>query len=159
MRDVHQLRFAAFMMTCFAAHYAAHYAPSELSEQPTAVLRDWCFVKLHNRVRKHFGFRAIGALVHHPDIDKSFTGEEWFSSEIRGIHSDSVVASNSTLYRLDGPAAPARHNAHPRLTEIMQPFCKSMWPHDAHLVLKQVSEFFSAEHQPAAILSGSAQRA
>jgi hypothetical protein len=48
-RDVHQLCFHAFMMTCFAAH---HYASSEAIEKNTVVLRDWCFVKL-DRVRKH----------------------------------------------------------------------------------------------------------
>jgi hypothetical protein len=155
VRDVHQLSFHAFMMTCFAAH---HYASSKAIEQNTVVLRDWCFVKL-DRVRKHLGFRAIGKLVAHPKINASFIGEDWFTSEVRGIYSDSVVTSDKmTLYRLEGPAAPDRHNAQSRLAVIMQPFCQSIWPPNANLVLNELSEFF-AEQQVAAVLAGSAQRA
>jgi hypothetical protein len=149
VRDVHQLCFHAFMMTCFAARY---YASSEIPEQTPVVLRDWCFVKL-DRVRKHLGFRAIGKL------NASSIGEDWFTSEVRGIYSDSVVVSDRmTLYRLEGPAAPDRHNAQSRLADIMQPFCRSMWPPNAHLVLDELSEFF-AEQQSAVVLAGSAQRA
>ena len=143
------------MMTCFAAHY---YASSEIPEQTPVVLRDWCFVEL-NRVRKHLGFRAIGKLVAHSKIDASSIGEDWFTSEVRGIYSDSVVVSDRmTLYRLEGPAAPDQHNAQSRLADIMQPFCQSMWPPDAHLVLDELSEFF-AEQQAAAVLAECAQRA
>ena len=144
-------------MTCFAA--AAPEAAK--CTGGAVVLRDWTFVKLESHAPRHRGFRIVGVLVEHPKKDASCEGMEWYSTEIRFMLNDErvMLSENRTLYRLEGPAAPARHNAHPRLTEIMQPFCKSMWPHDAHLVLKQVSEFFSAEHQPAAILSGSAQRA
>ena len=144
------------MMTCFAAHY---YASSEIREQTPVVLRDWCFVKL-DRVRKqHLGFRAIGKLVAHPKISASSIGENWLTSEVRGIYSDSVVTSDKmTLYRLEGPAAPDRHNAQSRLAVIMQPFCQSIWPPNANLVLNELSEFF-AEQQVAAVLAGSAQRA
>jgi len=138
------------MMTCFAAHY---YASSEIPEQTPVVLRDWWFVKL-DRGRKHLGFRAIGKLVHHPNLDASSTGEDWFSSEIRGIHCDSVVVSDRmTLYRLEGPAV-ARDNPQSRLADIMQPFCQSMWPPNALLVLNELSEFFSAEQQAPVVLVG-----
>ena len=145
------------MMTCFAAHY---YASSEIPEQTPVVLRDWCFVKLDiKKVRKHLGFRAIGKLVAQPKINASSIGQNWFTSEVRGIYSDSVVVSDRmTLYRLEGPAAPDRHNAQSRLADIMQPFCRSMWPPNAHLVLDELSEFF-AEQQSAVVLAGSAQRA
>ena len=137
-------------MTCFAAHY---YASSEIREQTPVVLRDWCFVKL-DRVRKHLGFRAIGKL-----FNASSIGEDWFTSEVRGIYSDSVVVSDRmTLYRLEGPAAPDRHSAQSRLAHIMQPFCQPMWPANAHLVLDELSEFF-ADQQAAAVLPGTAQRA
>jgi hypothetical protein len=154
VRDVHQLRFYAFMMTCFTAA-----VPSDQATMPPVVLRDWCFVKL-DRVRKqHLGFRAIVKLVAHPKISASSIGENWLTSEVRGIYSDSVVVSDRmTLYRLEGPAAPDRHNAQSRLADIMQPFCQSMWPPDAHLVLDELSEFF-AEQQAAPVLAGSAQRA
>ena len=151
VRDVHQLCFHAFMMTCFAAHY---YASSEIPEQTPVVLRDWCFVEL-NRVRKHLGFRAIGKLVAHSKIDASSIGEDWFTSEVRGIYSDSVVVSDRmTLYRLEGPASLDRHNAQSRLADIMQPFCQSMWPPNARLVLNELSEFCSAEQQAAVVLVG-----
>ncbi len=66
------------------------------------MLRDWCFVELI-RVRKHLGFRVIGKLVAHSKIDASSIGENWNTSEVRGIYSDSVVVSdNMTLYRLGG---------------------------------------------------------
>jgi hypothetical protein len=142
VRDVHQLRFHAFIVTCFAAA-----VPSEQTNM-TVVLRDWSFVKLEKQVRKHLGFRVIGALVAHPKINASLTGSDWFSTEIRGIFCDSVVISdNSTLYRLEGPAAAARHNAQSRLADIMQPFCLSMWPPNAHALLNDVCKFFSAEQQ------------
>ena len=142
------------MMTCFSAAVAG----SEIPEQIPVVLRDWWFVKL-DRGRKHLGFRAIGKLVAHPKISASSIGENWLTSEVRGIYSDSVVVSDRmTLYRLEGPAAPDRHNAQSRLADIMQPFCQSMWPPDAHLVLDELSEFF-AEQQAAPVLAGSAQRA
>ena len=149
MRDVHHLRFHACMMTCVAAA-VAHRPPSENSEQTlvAVVLRDWSFVKLEKDVRKHLGFRVFGALVAHPKINASLMGSDWFSTEIRGILCDSVVISdNSTLYRLEGPAAAARHNAQSRLADIMQPFCQSMWPPNAHALLNEVSKFFSAEQQ------------
>ncbi len=146
------------LMTCFAAHYA----PSENSEQWLAspvVLRYWCFVHLQNDARKHLGFRVIGALVAHPKIHASHTGKDWFSSEIRRIYSDRVVASgNSTLYRLEGPAAPARHNAHSRLVDIMQPFCQSIWPPNAKSVLNEVSKFFSGFFVFDTAVAGTAQR-
>jgi len=59
-----------------------------------------------------------------------------------------MVSENSTLYRVQGPAAAARHNAQSRLANIMQPFCQSMWPHNARELLHEVSEFFSAEQEP-----------
>jgi hypothetical protein len=155
VRDVHQLCFHAFMMTSFAAHY---YASSEIREQPPVVLRDWCFVELI-RVRKHLGFRVIGKLVAHSKIDARSIGENWNTSEVRGIYSDSVVVSdNMTLYRLEGPASPDLHNAQSRLADIMQPFCQTMWPPNAHLVLNEVSAFF-ADQQAAAVLAETAQRA
>ena len=151
MRDVHQLRSHAFIVTCSAAA-----VPSEQTNM-AVVLRDWSFVK--KEAPKHLGFRVIGALVSHPKINASLSGSDWFSTEIRGIFCDSVVISdNSTLYRLEGPAAAARHNAQSRLADIMQPFCQPMWPHNAHLVLNELSEFF-ADQQAAAVLAGTAQRA
>ena len=140
MRDVHQLRSHAFIVTCSAAA-----VPSEQTNM-AVVLRDWSFVK--KEAPKHLGFRVIGALVSHPKINASLSGSDWFSTEIRGIFCDSVVISdNSTLYRLEGPAAAARHNAQSRLADIMQPFCQSMWPPNAHALLNDVSKFFSAEQQ------------
>ena len=137
-------------MTCFSAAVAG----SEIPEQTPVVLRDWCFVKL-DRVRKHLGFRAIGKLVVHPKINASSIGEDWFTSEVRGIYSDSVVVSDRmTLYRLEGPAVPARDNPQSRLADIMQPFCQSMWPPNARLVLNELSEFCSAEQQAAVVLVG-----
>jgi hypothetical protein len=130
------------MMTCFAARQYS----TQILEQITVVLCDWCFVKL-DRVRKHLGFRVIGKLVVHPNINASFIGNDWFTSEVKGIYSESVVTSDRmTLYRLEGPAAPARHNAQSRLAEIMQPFCQSMWPPNAHFVLNELSEFFAGKH-------------
>ncbi len=112
------------------------------------VLRDWSFAKLENRPRKHLGFRIIGAMVDHPKLDVYSIGRDWFSTEIMGILDNNIMVSdNSTLYRLQGPAAAARHNAQSRLANIMQPFCQSMWPPNARELLQQVSEFFRAEEE------------
>jgi hypothetical protein len=145
VRDVHQLRFYAFMMTCFTAA-----VPSDQATMPPVVLRDWSFVKLDMKhAPRHLGFRLIGALVGHPQIDASFNGSDWFSTEIKGILCDSVLMScNSTRYKLQGPAAAERHDAQSRLADIMQPFCQSMWPPNAGALLKQVSEYLSVEEQP-----------
>ena len=146
MRDVHQLRFHAFMMTCFAAAVPSGQA---IFNDPV-VLRDWSFVKLDTKYApKHLGFRLVGALAGHPQIDASFNGSDWFSTEIKGILCDSVLMScNSTRYKLQGPAAAERHDAQSRLADIMQPFCQSMWPPNAGALLKQVSEYLSVEEPP-----------
>jgi len=72
VRDVHQLRFLAFIVTCSAA-----------ADLCCVVLHDWSFVKLENRPRKHLGFRIIGAMVHHPQLDAYPIGSDWFSTEIK----------------------------------------------------------------------------
>ena len=113
------------------------------------VLRDWSFVKLSEATKsKHLGFRALGKLVYHPRVAASRFGEDWFSTEIQDIYSDGVVVSgNMSLYRLEGPAAPARHADEPRLTAIMQPFCQLTWPLNARSLFDQVSKFFSSNEQ------------
>jgi hypothetical protein len=128
-----------------AAAAAAASAISADAERNIVVLRDWSFAKLVAN-SKHLGFRAVGTLVYHPRVNDSSFGSDWFSTEIRGIHSSGVVvSSNMSLYRLDGPAAPARHNAQTRLAAIMQPFCRSTWPQNAESLLEQVSKFFRSD--------------
>ena len=140
MRDVHHLRFHAFIVTCSAA--------DEPGTGYALVLRDWSFVKLKNRPRKNLGFRIIGTMVSHPALDTYPIGSEWFSTEIKGMLCDNIMVSeNSTTYRLLGPAAAARHNAQSRLANIMQPFCQSVWPHNARELLNEVSDFFSTEQE------------
>lgn len=115
------------------------------AERNIVVLRDWSFAKLVAN-SKHLGFRAVGTLVYHPRVNDSSFGSDWFSTEIRGIHSNGViVSSNMSLYRLEGPAAPARHNAQPRLAAIMQPFGRSTWPSNAQSLFEQISKFFRSD--------------
>jgi hypothetical protein len=111
------------------------------AERNIVVLRDWSFAKLVTN-SKHLGFRAVGTLVYHPRINASSFGKDWFSTEIRGIHSNGVVvSSNMSLYRLEGPAAPARHHGQAGLAAIMQPLCGSTWPSNAQALFDQVSQF------------------
>ena len=115
------------------------------AEKNTVTLRDWSFTKLIAN-SKHLGFRAVGKLSYHPGQNASAYGTDWFSTEIRGIHSNGiVVSSNNSLYTLDGPAAAARHNDQRRLAEIMQPFCLSIWPSNAHSLFEQLSKFFLSD--------------
>ena len=115
------------------------------AEKNTVTLRDWSFTKLISN-SKHLGFRAVGKLSYHPGQNASTYGTEWFSTEIRGIHSNGiVVSSNNSLYTLDGPAAEARHNDQRRLAKIMQPFCLSIWPSNAHSLFEQLSKFFLSD--------------
>jgi len=124
---------------------AAATVLSAEAERNIVVLRDWSFAKLVTN-SKHLGFRAVGTLVFHPRVNESSFGSDWFSTEIRGIHSNGViVSSNMSLYRLEGPAAPARHNAQPRLAAIMQPFCRSTWPANAQSLFEQSSKFFRSD--------------
>jgi hypothetical protein len=126
-------------------------APDSSTGSNPVVLKDWCFVPLgkHLHPGKHLGFRAIGTLVYHPRcVDDSEYGFDWFSTEIQGIKSDCVVVSaNAALYRLEGPAAPARHNAQACLAEIMESFCQSTWPPNAQSLFQQVSKFFLSSHE------------
>ena len=115
------------------------------AERNMVTMRDWSFTKIISK-SKHLGFRAVGKLSYHPGRQASLYGTDWLSTEIRGIHSNGiVVSSNNTLYRLDGPAAPARHNAQDRLAKIMQPFCRSTWPSNAQSLFEQVSKFFLSD--------------
>ena len=113
--------------------------------QNTVVLKDWSFVALDPKIKpKHLGFRATGTLVNnHPRVAES-KGRFWESTEIRGVHSNCVVqsANKNLFYRLEGPAAPKRHHSLSGLADIMQPFCKSIWPSNAESLLAQVSKFF-----------------
>jgi hypothetical protein len=126
-------------------------APDSSTGSNPVVLKDWCFVPLgkHLHPGKHLGFRAIGTLVYHPRcVDDSEYGFDWFSTEIQGIKSDCVVVSaNAALYRLEGPAAPARHNAQACLAEIMESFCQSTWPPNAQSLFQQLSKFFLSSHE------------
>ena len=128
---------------------ASALAPAPAAGSPALLsnivaLKDWSFAK--NPTSRHLGFRAKGTLVHHPKHKESSYGSDWFSTEIRAVHSNGiVVSSNNTLYRLDGPAAPARHKAQDRLAKIMQPFCRSTWPSNAQSLLEQVSVFFRSD--------------
>ena len=120
-------------------------------------MRDWSCVKLlEGHAPRHRGFRIVGVLVEHPKKDASCEGMEWYSTEIRSmLNVERVMLSeNRTLYRLEGPAVPARDNPQSRLADIMQPFCQSMWPPNARLVLNELSEFCSAEQQAAVVLVG-----
>ena len=120
-------------------------SPAETIIQNTVVLKDWSFVALDpKRKPKHLGFRATGTLVNnHPRVAES-KGRSWESTEIRGVHSNCVVqsANKNLFYRLEGPAAPKRHHSLSGLADIMQPFCKSIWPSNAESLLAQVSKFF-----------------
>ena len=137
VRDVHQLRFHAFIVTCSAAE----------EDYTHVVLRDWSFVKLENRPRKHLGFRLIGALVHHPKLTAFPIGSDWFSTEVMGILCDNIMVSeNRTVYRLEGPAAAARQAPLSRLALLMQPFYMT-WPRNALELLREVSVFFSTEQE------------
>ena len=126
-------------------------APDSSTGSNPVVLKDWCFVSLgkHLHPGKHLGFRAIGTLVYHPRcVDDSEYGFDWFSTEIQGTHGDCVVVSaNTSLYRLEGPAAPARHKAQACLAEIMESFCQSTWPPNAESLFQQVSKFFLSSHE------------
>ncbi len=142
-------------------------APDSSTGSNPVVLKDWCFVSLskHFSPGKHLGFRAIGTLVYHPRcVDDSQYGLDWFSTEIQGIQSDCVVVSaNTSLYRLEGPAAPARHKAQACLAIIMEPFCQSTWPPNAESLFQQVSKFFLSSHeakqQPVSFTSSSSLEA
>ncbi len=113
-----------------------------------AVLKDWSFVALKNRVSKRLGFRLVGTLVAHPSVDQAKLGQDWFSTEIAGIQSEYVVrSSNKSSYRLVGPAAPQQRSAEPRLAAIMQPFCESTWPPNATALFQNVSDFFRPAHE------------
>ena len=120
-------------------------APSTpAAERNIVVLRDWSFAKIVVKSRGGLGFRLFGT---HSSLDR-----DWFSTEILEIISDGVVQTvNKSLYRLEGPANPARHNAQntlngkiPNLT-ILNHFCKSTWPSDAKSLLEQVSKIFSGD--------------
>lgn len=112
------------------------------AERNMVTMRDWSFTKTIS-TSKYLGFRAVGKLSYHPGRQASLYGTDWFSTEIRGIHSNGiVVSSNNSLYRLDGPAAAERHNDQQRLAKIMQPFCLSSWPSNAQSLFEQVSNFF-----------------
>jgi len=142
VRDVHQLRFHAFIVTCSAA------AESPKSQPAAVVLSTWSFVQLETHAPRHLGFRVIGRLVQHPTKDASFNGMEWFSTEIKGMFHDRVLrSSKGTLYRLQGPADPAWHHDGTRIARIMQPFCQSMWPPNARELLDEVSKIFTTEHE------------
>ncbi len=145
MRDVHQLRFHAFIVTCFAAAVS----PKAQHQAAAVVMRDWSFVKLESHAPRRLGFRVIGVLVQHPKIGASCNGMEWFSTEIKEMPSERVMLSEKgTLYHLEGPADATRHNAQSRLANIMQPFCQSTWPHNARALLNEVSKFFSESESP-----------
>ena len=142
VRDVHQLRFLAFIVTCFAAAES----PKEVLGG-AVVMRDWSFVKLEGHAPRHRGFRIIGKLVQHPEKDASCKGMEWFSTEIKGmLNVDRVLLSaTGSLYRLEGPADATRHSDASRIANIMQPFCQSMWPPNARELEEEVSKFFRTE--------------
>ena len=143
VRDVHQLRFLAFIVTCFAA--AAPEAAK--CTGGAVVLRDWSFVKLESHAPRHRGFRIIGVLVEHPKKDASCEGMEWFSTEIKFmLNVERVMLSeNGTLYRLEGPADATRHSDASRIANIMQPFCQSIWPLNARELEEEVSKFFRTD--------------
>ena len=124
-------------------------SPAAKSMQHTVVMKDWSFVALDpTRTPMHLGFRAAGTLVCHPKVIES-EGRDWFSSEIRGLDSNCVVrSSNKTLYRLQGPAAPERHESPSNLAHIMQPFCTSNWPANAESLIAAVSKFFLPQEVP-----------
>ncbi len=144
MRDVHQRRFHAFIVTCSAAAVS----PKAQCEAAAVVMCDWSFVKLESRAPRHLGFRVIGVLVQHPKKDASCRGMEWFSTEIKGMLNERVMQSETgTLYRLEGPADATRHNDELRIANIMQPFCQSMWPPNARELLDEVSKFFRPEQE------------
>ena len=145
MRDVHQLRFLAFIVTCSAAAVS----PKAQHQAAAVVMRDWSFVKLESHAPRLLGFRVIGVLVQHPKKDASCNGMEWFSTEIKGMLNERVMLSEKgTLYRLEGPADATRHNHESRIANIMQPFCQSMWPPNARELLDGVSKFFSESESP-----------
>jgi len=141
VRDVHQLRFHAFIVTCSAA------AESPKSQPAAVVLSTWSFVQLETHAPRHLGFRVIGTLVQHPKKDASSNGMEWYSTEIKGMIHERVLQSTRTLYRLEGPAHAARHHNESRIARIMQPFCQSMWPPNARELLDEVSKIFTTEQE------------
>ena len=118
------------------------YLPSP-AEPVIVVLKDWSFVALDPiRTPMHLGFKVTGTLVNHPREHDS-EGRDWSSSEIRGIHKNWMVqCSHTTLYRLEGPAAPGRHQSPSGLADIMQPFCNWIWPSNAESLFAQVSKLF-----------------
>ena len=129
---------------------AAASALSADAEKNVVVLRDWSFGELKQTQTNsnHLGFCAVGTLVYHPRTNPMSFGLEFHSSEIRGIHSNGIVVSrNMSLYRLEGPADPARYNAQARLAAIMQPLCRSTWPSNAQALFEQVSKFFRSDKQ------------
>jgi len=129
---------------------AAASALSADAEKNVVVLRDWSFGELKQTQTNsnHLGFCVVGTLVYHPRTNPMSFGLEFHSSEIRGIHSNGIVVSrNMSLYRLEGPADPARYNAQARLAAIMQPLCRSTWPSNAQALFEQVSKFFRSDKQ------------
>jgi hypothetical protein len=118
------------------------YLPSP-AEPVIVVLKDWSFVALDPiRTPMHLGFKVTGTLVNHPRVNDS-EGRDWSSSEIRGIHKNWMVqCSPTTHYRLEGPAAPDRHQSPSSLADIMQPFCNWIWPSNAESLFAQVSKLF-----------------
>ena len=142
MRDVHQLRFLAFIVTCSAAAVS----PKAQHQAAAVVMRDWSFLKLESHAPRHRGFRIVGVLVEHPKKDASCKGMEWFSTEIKRMLNERVMLSeNGTLYRLEGPADATRHNHESRIANIMQPFCQSIWPLNARELEEEVSKFFRTD--------------
>jgi hypothetical protein len=111
------------------------------------VLSDWSFVKHIAKNAKFLGFRALGRITQHNRLTSSQLGQDWYSTEIKGIHSQgTVITSNNTLYRLNGPADPARHTDPDRhLASLMEPFCGSTWPLEAETLFKKLSKFFCSK--------------
>ena len=113
----------------------------EQSTKEPMCLSSWSFKS--SIAKRYLGFRVIGILVSTPNLQPNGQlGQDWFSTEIRSIHSVGVVASSSnSLYKLVGPAAPERHHADPRLVHIMMPFKNATWPKNAQKLIEQVSAF------------------
>jgi hypothetical protein len=124
--------------------------PDERATADETVLKDWSFVATNKqRFGSGLGFKLVGTLLAHPSVDQAKLGQKWFSTEIAGVQSKSVVrTSNKSSYRLVGPAAPQQHNAEPRLAAIMQPFCEWSWPPNATALFQNVSRLFREEGPP-----------
>jgi hypothetical protein len=144
VRDVHQLRFHAFIVTCSAAAES----PKSQRQAAAVVLSGWSFVQLETHAPRHLGFRVIGTLVQHPKKDASCNGMAWYSTEMTRMLFERVMRSeNGTLYRLEGPADATWHDDQSRIANIMQPFCQSMWPLNDRELLDEVSKFFTTEQE------------